>query len=168
MIRRPPRSTLFPYTTLFRSIAPGGAGNEGNTGQVGTERHAPRGGGVAHRALRAGQARTVGERACDHRLERQPRPERGRVRLLTLAGPGNAPTQDDHQRECLHGRTGPVPAPVRLMAPAISSKSASVRVSAAAPIQPSTCAGDRAPTIAPLTPGQASVQATATAATVAP
>src|SRR5437588_7425737 len=24
MIRRPPRSTLFPYTTLFRSIAPAG------------------------------------------------------------------------------------------------------------------------------------------------
>src|SRR2546430_4097193 len=24
MIRRPPRSTLFPYTTLFRSIAQGG------------------------------------------------------------------------------------------------------------------------------------------------
>src|SRR2546429_4484579 len=24
MIRRPPRSTLFPYTTLFRSILPGG------------------------------------------------------------------------------------------------------------------------------------------------
>src|SRR3712207_8015641 len=34
MIRRPPRSTLFPYTTLFRSlvgaaeIAPGGVGDE--------------------------------------------------------------------------------------------------------------------------------------------
>src|SRR3712207_9133211 len=26
MIRRPPRSTLFPYTTLFRSRAPRGAG----------------------------------------------------------------------------------------------------------------------------------------------
>src|SRR5256885_3961608 len=26
MIRRPPRSTLFPYTTLFRSL-PGGSGN---------------------------------------------------------------------------------------------------------------------------------------------
>src|SRR3712207_6900349 len=26
MIRRPPRSTLFPYTTLFRSRAGGGAG----------------------------------------------------------------------------------------------------------------------------------------------
>src|SRR2546426_12306089 len=24
MIRRPPRSTLFPYTTLFRSVIPGG------------------------------------------------------------------------------------------------------------------------------------------------
>src|SRR5262245_64404211 len=24
MIRRPPRSTLFPYTTLFRSVSPGG------------------------------------------------------------------------------------------------------------------------------------------------
>src|SRR2546426_7853494 len=24
MIRRPPRSTLFPYTTLFRSVGPGG------------------------------------------------------------------------------------------------------------------------------------------------
>src|SRR3989475_11856435 len=24
MIRRPPRSTLFPYTTLFRSVCPGG------------------------------------------------------------------------------------------------------------------------------------------------
>src|SRR5260221_10124761 len=25
MIRRPPRSTLFPYTTLFRSVVPGDA-----------------------------------------------------------------------------------------------------------------------------------------------
>src|SRR3989475_9558172 len=28
MIRRPPRSTLFPYTTLFRSRRGGGAGSE--------------------------------------------------------------------------------------------------------------------------------------------
>src|SRR3712207_9151032 len=26
MIRRPPRSTLFPYTTLFRSMGPSGSG----------------------------------------------------------------------------------------------------------------------------------------------
>src|SRR5260370_25271058 len=29
MIRRPPRSTLFPYTTLFRSLAPFLSVNEG-------------------------------------------------------------------------------------------------------------------------------------------
>src|SRR5258707_9291585 len=28
MIRRPPRSTLFPYTTLFRSLPEAGAGRE--------------------------------------------------------------------------------------------------------------------------------------------
>src|SRR3712207_7303249 len=34
MIRRPPRSTLFPYTTLFRSVDPqlGGAGMRGVLG----------------------------------------------------------------------------------------------------------------------------------------
>src|SRR2546422_5884778 len=29
MIRRPPRSTLFPYTTLFRSVADAGEGQVG-------------------------------------------------------------------------------------------------------------------------------------------
>src|SRR3712207_8759810 len=32
MIRRPPRSTLFPYTTLFRSRPPGLAGRGGGRG----------------------------------------------------------------------------------------------------------------------------------------
>src|SRR5256885_5432694 len=33
MIRRPPRSTLFPYTTLFRSVAgDGGVGHRGDLG----------------------------------------------------------------------------------------------------------------------------------------
>src|SRR5260221_10093254 len=32
MIRRPPRSTLFPYTTLFRSPESGAAGRAGSTG----------------------------------------------------------------------------------------------------------------------------------------
>src|ERR1017187_10662300 len=39
MIRRPPRSTLFPYTTLFRSIAairPGGARRGPHTGVHGS------------------------------------------------------------------------------------------------------------------------------------
>src|SRR5256885_7315052 len=43
MIRRPPRSTLFPYTTLFRSVhagqprrhrAPGGGGGGGRRGPL--------------------------------------------------------------------------------------------------------------------------------------
>src|SRR3712207_7215677 len=33
MIRRPPRSTLFPYTTLFRSAAPPGHRLAGPTGR---------------------------------------------------------------------------------------------------------------------------------------
>src|SRR3712207_7345381 len=43
MIRRPPRSTLFPYTTLFRSIsrAPG-AGRRGSAGAVRCEPRRPR------------------------------------------------------------------------------------------------------------------------------
>src|SRR3712207_4894278 len=44
MIRRPPRSTLFPYTTLFRSE--GVAGGAGLDGQLATGRRAAGGEGV--------------------------------------------------------------------------------------------------------------------------
>src|SRR2546426_2358766 len=40
MIRRPPRSTLFPYTTLFRSVFGGPIGGLGETGAR-TTRYAP-------------------------------------------------------------------------------------------------------------------------------
>ncbi len=63
---------------------------------------------------------------------------------------------------------GADPAPVARAVAAISSRSTALDSSSAVPIQPSTCSGARAPTIAPLTPGQASVQATATEATVVP
>ena len=66
------------------------------------------------------------------------------------------------------GCVGPAPAPVRAIAEAISSRSAGVSSRVVAGIQPSICAGERAPTIAAVTPGQASVQATATADTVVP
>src|SRR2546425_6889412 len=42
MIRRPPRSTLFPYTTLFRSA---GTRRGGRCGQDPPHRHGARGGG---------------------------------------------------------------------------------------------------------------------------
>src|SRR3712207_8650246 len=60
MIRRPPRSTLFPYTTLFRSVGPGrsrhvqmrpavpGRAGEGAQEQGGHDRTAADVGGVDH------------------------------------------------------------------------------------------------------------------------
>src|SRR3990172_10535392 len=44
MIRRPPRSTLFPYTTLFRSPCPGVHGRCGERISWGVLRDASRGG----------------------------------------------------------------------------------------------------------------------------
>src|SRR3712207_7444127 len=57
MIRRPPRSTLFPYTTLFRSD--GRRGGEGGTAGRGRPlppaRHADRGGRHAGLVLRGAE-----------------------------------------------------------------------------------------------------------------
>src|SRR5256886_6545675 len=68
MIRRPPRSTLFPYTTLFRSERFGGYGSRGGVrdarpGTVhGRRRGAP--------AVRSGDARRVAQPSVDRpRLE---------------------------------------------------------------------------------------------------
>src|SRR3712207_7568030 len=41
MIRRPPRSTLFPYTTLFRSEARQGGGSRGVPARGGSEPERP-------------------------------------------------------------------------------------------------------------------------------
>jgi hypothetical protein len=65
----------------------------------------------------------------------------------------------------LSGRTGPPPAFVRSMADAISTKSCCVSETEAAPIQPSTCSGVLAPTIAPVTAGHARSHAMAIEAT---
>src|SRR5256885_13037833 len=50
MIRRPPRSTLFPYTTLFRSPRPARPGDQRRAAQVA----APRDGSGAGRAPECG------------------------------------------------------------------------------------------------------------------
>src|SRR2546429_5046306 len=49
MIRRPPRSTLFPYTTLFRSCR--GARGAGRVGDLPPGRHALRAAPGAHGGL---------------------------------------------------------------------------------------------------------------------
>src|SRR3712207_7827212 len=66
MIRRPPRSTLFPYTTLFRSRA------------AGAPEPAPGGGGPAARGRAPGLARDlaapppgVGHRLLPHHADRK-------------------------------------------------------------------------------------------------
>src|SRR5258708_16931554 len=72
MIRRPPRSTLFPYTTLFRSDAPRDpAGREGETGR-GDCAHG-RAVSVFHRAPSACEIRKlhVHARSEEHTFELQ-------------------------------------------------------------------------------------------------
>src|SRR3989475_8788295 len=56
MIRRPPRSTLFPYTTLFRSIADRNVPKQGDV-EAGVEHRPPAAGGGRGASARAGLAR---------------------------------------------------------------------------------------------------------------
>src|SRR6266540_4932944 len=81
MIRRPPRSTLFPYTTLFRSPAPcGGVARLADVGQEGARAaRLPH-----HRGAGGGAGLDGAQRAGDRgRLRRVPvRHVPGRVRLL--------------------------------------------------------------------------------------
>src|SRR5438034_2542508 len=62
MIRRPPRSTLFPYTTLFRSGAGRGIAGAGGVALAGGRAHdgvrAHAGAGLAGVALRADRKST--------------------------------------------------------------------------------------------------------------
>src|SRR5262245_64988755 len=60
IIRRPPRSALFPYTTLFRSDARGAVDAE-----VGTDQHLLD--LLEHRGIERALADQVGERTADRR-----------------------------------------------------------------------------------------------------
>src|SRR3712207_7666737 len=84
MIRRPPRSTLFPYTTLFRSdhVAKllGGVGGDADCGGVAVDLHPFVGLSVAragHRKLLSWcsgvTVRNVGKRSEEHTSELQSR-----------------------------------------------------------------------------------------------
>src|SRR3712207_7150353 len=76
MIRRPPRSTLFPYTTLFRSVAGRGRRGDGGVRLRGALRIAvgrgpargPRRGG--HRLRRTGAVGLRGVRGRDRKSTR--------------------------------------------------------------------------------------------------
>src|SRR3712207_8685374 len=85
MIRRPPRSTLFPYTTLFRSLRAGALLLGDREGQVQQPRDRRRGENVAHERERPGELhvdvreaggraeRGVEERSEEHTSELQSR-----------------------------------------------------------------------------------------------
>src|SRR3712207_9335789 len=66
MIRRPPRSTLFPYTTLFRSRPRDAAGEEEAQGPVAGGGGGPGAGGRADHGEAVGRA---GQQRPDRRAE---------------------------------------------------------------------------------------------------
>src|SRR5256885_5723180 len=67
MIRRPPRSTLFPYTTLFRSWSASSPSRDGGTIRFAATSSKPR--GLSRRSWRNGRART--KRSEEHTSELQ-------------------------------------------------------------------------------------------------
>src|SRR2546423_10902517 len=77
MIRRPPRSTLFPYTTLFRSAAVAGR-------DATADRTVHRAGRRAERPPRAGRADRPGTGGARAR-RRRPRSEEHTSELQSLA-----------------------------------------------------------------------------------
>src|SRR6266498_5914666 len=97
MIRRPPRSTLFPYTTLFRSARPGAEAVAVAADQLPVVPHAAARParpvrGSSHAAPRAGPARGLLDDAPRSPVHAAP---------LALhrpgAGRGGAPARREHQ-----------------------------------------------------------------------
>src|SRR5687768_18119069 len=80
MIRRPPRSTLFPYTTLFRSRE-GGAAPVGPTAEAGVES-----GGHDRRGVNADGGRGRGRESVHRARGRRVCPDRKSTRLNSSHG----------------------------------------------------------------------------------
>src|SRR3712207_7878229 len=83
MIRRPPRSTLFPYTTLFRSVRRGaGGGREARSPGGRPPGRRALGPGFALPARREGDAEKMGGRSGEDTAELHSRPYFGCPLLL--------------------------------------------------------------------------------------
>src|SRR2546422_2738756 len=88
MIRRPPRSTLFPYTTLFRSVEVNGPPVE-PAGRPGLEA----------RQFEAARRQTIAQRLCRSRSEEHTSELQSRLHLvcrLLLEKKKKKMTQNDH------------------------------------------------------------------------
>src|SRR6266498_3866633 len=104
MIRRPPRSTLFPYTTLFRSEAAARVHDPRLGDRAG---RAGREAGLA-RAAALGMRRVRGELPVDeHRAEHDPAPVLGRDEAAVLPDPADTgalgPPLLHHRRDVAGG-----------------------------------------------------------------
>src|SRR5260370_41788888 len=93
MIRRPPRSTLFPYTTLFRSVAVrifDGIGELGRVARI-VEAHVEHLGAIFHRVVNGPQ--NIGIVACPGGVERLERHDLGlrRNQVYDAGGYGALP-----------------------------------------------------------------------------
>src|SRR5690349_23999256 len=84
MIRRPPRSTLFPYTTLFRSCSPSGRGSR--TRGAAAARTARRGGsrGRDRSEEHTSELQSRRDLVCRLLLEKKKPQKRGDVCLVLL------------------------------------------------------------------------------------
>src|SRR6266403_2610440 len=71
MIRRPPRSTLFPYTTLFRSPRLPGAPRPGRAGGAGALRPARRSGGRGRSEEHTSELQSRRDLVCRLLLEKK-------------------------------------------------------------------------------------------------
>src|SRR5438034_8727019 len=71
IIRRPPRSTLFPYTTLFRSASDRGRGCGGGDPQCRSRASYARTRSVLPRACRSRRRCRAGDRSEEHTSELQ-------------------------------------------------------------------------------------------------
>src|SRR2546426_12531783 len=109
MIRRPPRSTLFPYTTLFRSrVADGGrarADDHERAGRVRGDELEPDAAAALTLAATVGVARLKD-------LAEGTRAPRGRQEHVQEAGPGDVEQLDlAERRKVLNDQLGDLPRP---------------------------------------------------------
>src|SRR2546430_6927327 len=92
MIRRPPRSTLFPYTTLFRSLerparlaavdGPGAGALRQEGEALGTPRHRPVQAPVARSEEHTSELQSQSNLVCRLLLEKKKKQQRNSPRML--------------------------------------------------------------------------------------
>src|SRR2546425_6121089 len=93
MIRRPPRSTLFPYTTLFRSHAPAEEQDAGERDEVRRHEHQGAGREPQGRAVRRSEEHTSELQSLAYLVCRLLLEKKKKHRRLAMCG------QDNHCKQ---------------------------------------------------------------------